>query len=305
MDIGPMDIGMVGLGRMGANMTQRLLDGGHRVVVSDLNADAVSASAKAGAEAASSLQDLVAKLSPRRAIWIMVPSGAPVQATIDALAPLLSKGDVVIDGGNSNYHDSMRRADELRAAGVEFVDCGTSGGIWGLREGFCLMAGGSEDAVDFIEPVLKTLAPADGYAHVGPSGAGHFTKMVHNGIEYGLMAAYGEGFELLAGSQFDIDLPRVAALWNHGSVVRSWLLELAQRAFERDPRLESIRGYVEDSGEGRWTVLEALDQDVPLPIITLSLMRRFASRQQESFSAKVQAALRNEFGGHAVRASEQ
>jgi 6-phosphogluconate dehydrogenase len=299
-----MDIGMVGLGRMGANMTQRLIGGGHRVVVSDLNDDAVAASAKSGAVAASSLADLVAKLTPRRAIWIMVPSGAPVQSTIDTLAPLLSKGDVIIDGGNSNYHDSIARGEALAARGIEFVDAGTSGGIWGLKEGFCLMAGGSADAFAFIEPALKTLAPADGYAHVGPSGAGHFTKMVHNGIEYGLMAAYGEGFELLAGSQFDIDLPRVAALWNHGSVVRSWLLELAQRAFERDPRLESIRGYVEDSGEGRWTVLEALDQNVPLPIITLSLMRRFASRQPESFSAKVQAALRNEFGGHAVRTNK-
>jgi 6-phosphogluconate dehydrogenase len=299
-----MDIGIVGLGRMGANMTQRLIGGGHRVVVSDLNDDAVAASAKSGAVAASSLADLIAKLTPRRAIWIMVPSGAPVQSTIDTLAPLLSKGDVIIDGGNSNYHDSIARGEALAARGIEFVDAGTSGGIWGLKEGFCLMAGGSADAFAFIEPALKTLAPADGYAHVGPSGAGHFTKMVHNGIEYGLMAAYGEGFELLAGSQFDIDLPRVAALWNHGSVVRSWLLELAQRAFERDPRLESIRGYVEDSGEGRWTVLEALDQNVPLPIITLSLMRRFASRQPESFSAKVQAALRNEFGGHAVRTNK-
>ena len=298
-----MDIGMVGLGRMGAGMTQRLLEGGHRVVVSDLSADAVSASAGAGAVGASSLGDLVSKLPARRAIWIMVPSGAPVQSTIDALAPLLDKGDVVIDGGNSNYHDSMRRADELRARGIEFIDAGTSGGIWGLKEGFCLMVGGSDDAFSCIEPALKTLAPPGGYAHVGPSGAGHFTKMVHNGIEYGMMAAYGEGFELLAGSRFDIDLRKVAALWNQGSVVRSWLLELAQRAFERDPRLESIRGYVEDSGEGRWTVLEALDQDVPLPIITLSLMRRFASRQPESFSAKVQAALRNEFGGHAVQAA--
>jgi 6-phosphogluconate dehydrogenase len=296
-----MDIGMVGLGRMGANMTQRLLDGGHRVVVSDLNAGAVAASAAAGAVASASLADLVSKLTPRRAVWVMVPSGAPVQATIDALAPLMAKGDVIIDGGNSNYHDSMRRGEELRTRGIEFVDAGTSGGIWGLKEGFCLMAGGSDDAFTHIEPALRTLAPVDGYAHVGPSGAGHFTKMVHNGIEYGMMAAYGEGFELLAGSRFDIDLPRVAALWGRGSVVRSWLLELMQRALERDPRLDLIRGYVEDSGEGRWTVLEALDQDVPLPIITLSLMRRFASRQPESFSAKVQAALRNEFGGHAVQ----
>jgi 6-phosphogluconate dehydrogenase len=299
-----VDIGMVGLGRMGANMTQRLLNGGHRVVVSDLSADAVAASAAAGAVAADSLAGLVSKLSPKRAVWLMVPSGPPVQSTIDALAPLLSAGDVIIDGGNSNYHDSMRRAEELRARSIEFLDAGTSGGIWGLKEGFCLMVGGSADAFAHVEPALKTLAPEGGYLHAGPSGAGHFTKMVHNGIEYGLMAAYGEGFELLAGSPFDLDLRAVASLWGRGSVVRSWLLELVERALERDPRLESIRGYVEDSGEGRWTVQEAIDQDVPLPIITLSLMRRFASRQDASFSAKVQAALRNEFGGHAVRGED-
>jgi 6-phosphogluconate dehydrogenase len=234
----------------------------------------------------------------------MVPAGAPVQATIDALALLLTERDVIIDGGNSNYHDSMRRAENLRDRGIEFLDAGTSGGIWGLAEGFCLMVGGSDDAFAHVEPALRTLAPSDGYAHVGPSGAGHFTKMIHNGIEYGMMAAYGEGFELLAGSKFDIDLAQVSALWTHGSVVRSWLLDLAHRAFARDPRLESVRGYVEDSGEGRWTVLEAMDQDVPLPIITLSLMRRFASRQPQSFSAKVQAALRNEFGGHAIKSTE-
>ena len=297
-----MDIGMVGLGRMGANMTQRLLAGGHRVVVSDLSADAVAASEKMGAVASRSLADMVSKLSPKRAIWMMVPSGAPVQSTIDTLAPLLDKGDIIIDGGNSNYHDSMRRGDELAAKGVEYVDAGTSGGIWGLKEGFCLMVGATGEAFAHVEPALKTLAPADGYAHVGPRGAGHFTKMVHNGIEYGMMAAYGEGFELLAGSKFDLDMHQIASVWNQGSVVRSWLLDLAERAFERDPKLESIQGYVEDSGEGRWTVLEALDQDVPLPIITLSLMRRFSSRQTSSFSAKLQAALRNEFGGHAVKA---
>jgi 6-phosphogluconate dehydrogenase len=295
---------MVGLGRMGANMTQRLLDGGHRVVVTDLNAQAVAASESAGATGSPALADVVARLTGRRAIWMMVPSGAPVQSTIDTLAPLLAKGDIIIDGGNSNYHDSMRRGQELAARGIEYVDAGTSGGIWGLKEGFCLMVGGTSDAVGYIEPALKTLAPPDGYAHVGPSGAGHFVKMVHNGIEYGMMAAYGEGFELLAGGQFDLDLHQVSALWQQGSVVRSWLLSLAERAFESDPRLESIKGFVEDSGEGRWTVLEALDQDVPLPIITLSLMRRFASRQPSSFSAKVQAALRNEFGGHAVQSAD-
>jgi 6-phosphogluconate dehydrogenase len=299
-----MDIGMIGLGRMGANMTQRLLDGGHRVVVTDLSPAAVAASVAIGATGAASLQELVAHLAPRRAVWMMVPAGAPVQATIDALVPLLAEGDIIIDGGNSNYHDSVRRAEELRARGIEYVDCGTSGGIWGLKEGYCLMAGGSAESFAYIEPALRTLAPVDGYAHVGPNGAGHFVKMVHNGIEYGMMAAYGEGFELLAGSRFNVDLQQVSALWGRGSVVRSWMLELAERAFERDPRLESIRGYVDDSGEGRWTVQEGLDQDVPLPIITLSLMRRFASRQESSFSAKVQAALRNEFGGHAVKRAE-
>lgn len=295
-----MEIAMVGLGRMGANMTQRLLDGGHRVVVSDLNADAVAASTAAGAVASASLGDMAAQLTPRRAIWLMVPAGAPVQSTIDALAPLLERGDVIVDGGNSNYHDSMRRAGELATRGIEFVDAGTSGGIWGLKEGYCLMVGGADDAVGHITPVLETLAPPGGFAHVGPSGAGHFVKMVHNGIEYGMMAAYGEGFELLAGSQFDLDLRQISALWGHGSVVRSWLLQLLERAFERDPRLEAIRGQVADSGEGRWTVQEAIDQAVPLPIITLALMQRFASRQEESFGAKVQAALRSEFGGHAV-----
>jgi len=300
-----MDIGMVGLGRMGASMAQRLIEGGHRVVVSDLNPDAVAASVTAGAEGAASLADLAAQLAPRRAVWMMVPAGDAVQSTIDALAPHLAPGDIIIDGGNSNYHDSMRRADELRTRDIEFVDAGTSGGIWGLKEGFCLMAGGSQDAYRYIEPALKTLAQPGGYAHVGPSGAGHFVKMVHNGIEYGMMAAYGEGFELLARSKdFDLDLRAVAELWDHGSVVRSWLLELCERAFARDPRLEAVLGYVEDSGEGRWTVEEALDQNVPLPIITLSLMRRFASRQESSFSAKLQAALRNEFGGHAVQAAD-
>jgi 6-phosphogluconate dehydrogenase len=301
-----MEIGMVGLGRMGAGMTRRLLAGGHRVVVTDLSADAVKAAVAAGAVGAASLRQMVTKLEARpRAVWLMVPAGAPTEQAIGELGGLLEGGDIIIDGGNSNYHDSMRRGEELAARGIDFVDCGVSGGIWGLTEGFCLMAGGSKEAFAHIEPALRTLAPPDGYAHVGPSGAGHFVKMVHNGIEYGLMAAYGEGFELLAGSRFGIDLHQVSALWEHGSVVRSWLLELATRAFERDPRLASIRGYVEDSGEGRWTVQEALDQDVPLPVITLSLMRRFASRQAESFSAKVQAALRNEFGGHAVRTTGQ
>lgn len=290
---------------MGANMTKRLLEGGHRVAVTDLNPEAVEAAVRSGATGAASVAEVASLLTgERRAIWMMVPSGAPVDATVDAVVPALSKGDILIDGGNSNYHDTMRRADALKFQGIEYLDAGTSGGIWGLKEGFCLMVGGSAAAFAAVEPAFRTLAPENGYAHVGPSGAGHFVKMIHNGIEYGMMAAYGEGFELLAGSTFDIDLHQVSALWNRGSVVRSWLLELTERAFERDPRLASIRGYVEDSGEGRWTVQEAIDQDVPAPIITLSLMRRFASRQQESFSAKVQAALRNEFGGHAVRDSD-
>jgi 6-phosphogluconate dehydrogenase len=296
-----MDIAMVGLGRMGASMARRLLEGGHRVVVHDLSEAAVAASAADGAVGAGSLAELARTLEPPRVIWLMVPAGAPVQSTIDGLAPHLAAGDVVVDGGNSNYHDSMRRATELGRGGIDFLDVGTSGGIWGLREGFCLMVGGSPEAFAAVEPALETLAQPGGYAHVGPSGAGHFVKMVHNGIEYGLMAAYGEGFELLAGSGFELDLRAVSALWNRGSVVRSWLLELCERAFERDPQLATVRGFVEDSGEGRWTVQEAIDQDVPLPVITLSLMRRFASRQGDSFSAKLQAALRREFGGHAVQ----
>jgi len=301
-----MDIGMVGLGRMGANMTRRLLRDGHRVVAADLSPDALAAVVAEGAVGAASLSALVDALPRRRAVWVMVPAGPPVEATISELGSLLSSGDVIVDGGNSNYHDSMRRAEALRARGVDLVDCGTSGGIWGLAEGFCLMVGGPPSAFSHIEPALRSLAPPDGYAHVGPSGAGHFVKMIHNGIEYGLMAAYGEGFELLAGSKaFELDLPGIARLWMRGSVVRSWLLELAARALERDPRLDSIAPYVQDSGEGRWTVLEALDQDVPLPIITLALMQRFASRQGVSFSAKLQAALRNEFGGHPVRAATE
>jgi 6-phosphogluconate dehydrogenase len=300
-----MDIGMVGLGRMGANMTRRLLQGGHRVVVSDLSQEAVEEAAKDGAVGVLSLAEMVtALLAPPRVIWIMVPAGPPVDATLDELGPFLNAGDVVIDGGNSNYRDSMRRGDALAGRGIEYLDVGTSGGIWGLSEGYCLMVGGSQKGFSIVEPALRTLAPENGYAHVGPSGAGHYVKMIHNGIEYGLMAAYGEGFELLNGSQFELDLHQVAALWNRGSVVRSWLLELVENALAKDPDLSTIKGYVQDSGEGRWTVQEAIDLDIPAPIITLSLMRRFESRQDESFSAKVQAALRQEFGGHAVRESD-
>jgi 6-phosphogluconate dehydrogenase len=235
---------------------------------------------------------------------MMVPAGAPVEATIAEMAPLLAAGDVLIDGGNSNYKDSIRRAEALKPTGIRFVDAGTSGGIWGLTEGYCLMVGGEREAFELIEPALRTLAPERGYLHTGASGSGHFTKMIHNGIEYGMLQAFGEGFEILRGSRFDLDLAAVAELWRHGSVVRSWLLDLLAGALEENPTLEGIRGYVEDSGEGRWTVFEAIDQDVPAPVLTLSLLARFASRQEESFSAKVIAALRQEFGGHAIRTAE-
>lgn len=299
-----MDIAMIGLGRMGANMVRRLLRGGHRVVAYDRNADAVAAAVAEGAIGVDSLAGAVAALTPPRAVWLMVPSGAPTEATIGDVRGLLTAGDVLIDGGNSNYHDSVRRAEMLKADGIRFVDAGTSGGIWGLQVGFCLMVGGERAAFDVIEPALKTLAPENGYLYTGASGSGHFTKMIHNGIEYGMLQAFGEGFELLHASPFGLDLPKVAELWTHGSVVRSWLLDLLVDALGKDPKLDSIRGYVDDSGEGRWTVQEAIDRNVPAPVLTLSLMARFASRQDESFSAKVIAALRNEFGGHAVKKSE-
>ncbi len=296
-----MELGMIGLGRMGANMVQRLLGGGHRVVAYDRNPEATRAVETVGAQPASSLEDLAKTLSEPRAVWIMVPAGDPVDQTIEGLLPNLSRGDIIVDGGNSYYKDSVRRARELSGKGIRFLDAGTSGGIWGLKVGYCLMVGGEEDAFRAVEPAFKTLAPEDGYAHVGPSGAGHFVKMIHNGIEYGMMQAYAEGFEVLQASSFDFDLHKLAGLWNHGSVVRSWLLELAENAFEKDPQLSGIQGYVDDSGEGRWTVFEAIDEDVPAPAIALSLMARFRSRQEESFGAKVLAALRNEFGGHAIR----
>jgi 6-phosphogluconate dehydrogenase len=240
-----------------------------------------------------------------RAIWLMVPSGDPVDLTIEQLIPSLSKEDIIVDGGNSHYKDSIRRAEKLKQLGIHFVDAGTSGGIWGLQEGYCLMIGGEKATIEQLEPIFKTLAPENGFAHVGPSGAGHFVKMVHNGIEYGMLQAYGEGFEMLKTSQFELDLGKISRLWNRGSVVRSWLLELAESAFAKDPQLSSIRGYVEDSGEGRWTVLEAVEREIPAPILTLSLFARFASRQDDSFSAKVIAALRNEFGGHPVRTNTE
>ena len=287
-----MQVGMVGLGRMGANMAERLRRGGHEVIGYDRNPEVSEVS---------SLSELVERLAPPRTAWVMVPSGDPTEQTIEELAGLLQKGDLIVDGGNSNFRDSIRRAGELEERGLLFMDAGTSGGIWGLEVGYCLMVGGSDDAFRRVEPALKTLAPEDGYAHVGPAGAGHFTKMVHNGIEYAMLQSYAEGFEILEASQFDLDLHQLAALWNHGSVVRSWLLELAERAFAKDPKLSEIRGYVEDSGEGRWTVFEAINENVPAPAIAASLFARFASRQEDAFAMKVIAALRNEFGGHAVK----
>jgi 6-phosphogluconate dehydrogenase len=287
-----MQLGMVGLGRMGANMAERLRRGGHEVIGYDRNPDLSDVG---------SLSELVGRLSAPRSLWVMVPSGDPTEQTIQELAGLLRAGDLIVDGGNSNFRDSMRRGAELEKRQLLFADAGTSGGIWGLEVGYCLMVGASEEGFRRIEPALKTLAPKDGYAHVGPVGAGHFTKMVHNGIEYAMLQAYAEGFEILQASQFDLDLRRIASLWNHGSVVRSWLLELAERAFARDPDLSQIRGYVEDSGEGRWTVFEAINEDVPAPTIAASLFARFVSRQDDSFAMKVIAALRNEFGGHAVK----
>ena len=296
-----MELGMIGLGRMGANMTERLVLGGHRIISYDRSPEAIQRVVDKGAVGSRSLADFVQQLSQPRAAWLMVPSGDPVDQTIEQLLPQLAKGDVIIDGGNSYYKDSIRRAEKLKQQGIYFVDAGTSGGIWGLKVGYCMMLGGEKEIVERLDPIFKTLAPKDGYLHVGPSGAGHFVKMIHNGIEYGMLQANGEGFELLKASGFDLDLGKIAHLWNQGSVVRSWLLELAESAFNKDPELASIKGYVEDSGEGRWTVLEAVERDVPASVLTLSLFARFASRQEDSFSAKVIAALRNEFGGHAVK----
>ena len=298
-----MQLAMIGLGKMGGNMVERLLRGGHTVVVFDRAAEAVQKYAKLGATAAGSLADVVRKLDAPRIIWIMVPAGSPVDDTISELRPSLTEGDIVIDGGNSNFHETIRRAKELAEAGIQFIDSGTSGGIWGLENGYCLMVGGEKRAVLRCEPVFKTLAQPKGFAHVGPSGAGHYVKMIHNGIEYGLMQAYAEGYEILHASKNfpELDLAAIGELWQHGSVVRSWLNELAVAAFRKDPGLDRLKGWVADSGEGRWTVQEAIDVDVPAPVITLSLLMRFRSRQEDSFSAKVLAALRNEFGGHAVQ----
>jgi 6-phosphogluconate dehydrogenase len=285
-------LGIVGLGRMGGNMTQRLRQGGHEVE---------TYARTAPERTADSLVELAMKVDQPRVIWLMIPAGDPTEMAFQTLLGLLEDGDVLVDGGNSNFRDSIRRAEEAKRKGVSFLDAGVSGGIWGLTAGYCVMAGGDKVAFETVEPALATLAPEGGYAHVGPPGAGHFVKMVHNGIEYGLMQAYAEGFELLrAIDLYDLDLDQISGLWQHGSVVRSWLLELLQRAFEADPDLEQIRGVVQDSGEGRWTIHEAIDAAVPIPAISAALFARFASRQDESFAAKVNAALRNQFGGHAV-----
>src|SRR2546423_9943556 len=296
-----MQLGLIGLGRMGSGMTRRLMQGGHQLVVYDRSPQAVAAVASGGAVGAATLKDLGQTLRPPRIFWLMIPAGPPVDDTIQRLPAVLSPGAVMVDGGNSNYKASIRRAEALRSQQVEFLDTGVSGGIWGLKVGFNLMVGGNESVMNWYEPIFKTLAPADGYAYAGPSGAGHYAKMVHNGIEYSMLQSYAEGFEILKAAPFNFDLVQLARLWNHGSVIRSWLLELAQAAFERDPELAHIKGYVEDSGEGRWTLEEALAHAVPAPALAMSLFMRYRSRQEDSFSAKVLAALRNEFGGHPVR----
>ena len=300
-----MKIGFVGLGKMGMNMVQRLLNDGHNIVAYARTESTVQKAVDIGAAGAESLQDLVEKLPSQKIVWIMVPSGKPTEDTVAALSKLLNEGDIIIDGGNSLYKDSIRRSEELKSKNISFMDVGTSGGIWGLQIGYCMMIGGEKEVFRNVEPLFKTLAPENGYSHVGPNGAGHFVKMVHNGIEYAMLQAYAEGFEILnAKKEFDLDLHGISNLWNQGSVIRSWLLELAESAFGKDAKLDSIKGYVEDSGEGRWTVAEAIELNVPAPTITISLLERFRSRQDESFSAKVIAALRNEFGGHAVKSKK-
>ncbi len=291
-----MQLGMIGLGRMGGNMTKRLEEHGHDVKTYDPGV----------ASTAASIEELRDQLAAPRSFWMMVPAGKITEDTFTELLRVAEPGDVIVDGGNSNFRDSQRRYAAAKEKGIHFVDAGVSGGVWGLQVGYCLMVGGDDDAVAQVEPVFRDLAPEDGYAHVGASGAGHFVKMVHNGIEYGLMQAYAEGFEVMSASEFDLDLHGIAGIWRYGSVVRSWLLELLHAAFELEgSHLEKIRGYVEDSGEGRWTIAEAIAEDVPVPVITAALFARFASRQDESFAAKVNAALRNQFGGHAVKAAEQ
>lgn len=296
-----MELGFIGLGKMGMNMVTRLRRDQHRVAVYDRSNELIKQAESQGCVGSSSLPDLVGKLSAPRVVWVMVPSGAPTEETIQTVADLLQAGDIIVDGGNTRFHDDVRRAAELRKKGIHYVDAGTSGGIWGLKVGYCLMVGGEDAAVKRLEPVLKTLAPENGWAHVGAVGAGHYVKMVHNGIEYSMMQGYAEGFELMSKSEYKFDLARVADLWMHGSVVRSWLLELAAGALKDDQKLEKLKGYVQDSGEGRWMIADAIQKDVPVPTLTTALFTRFRSRQEESFAEKMLAALRNAFGGHTVR----
>ncbi|MFL6031736.1 MAG: phosphogluconate dehydrogenase (NAD(+)-dependent, decarboxylating) [Rubrobacteraceae bacterium] len=297
-----MDIGIWGLGRMGFNMARRLVDSGeHRVVAGNRSPGKVDDAVEQGAESAYSVEEMVEKLNPPRVLWSMLPAGDVTDQMIDRFVELADEGDIIIDGANSYYKDSIRRAEKVRSEGLKWLDAGVSGGIWGYEAGYCTMVGGDADAFEYVEPVLKTLAPPDGYAYLGDAGAGHFAKMVHNGVEYGMMQAYAEGFEILKKSRYDYDLRAICSLWNRGSVVRSWLLELAERAFEKDADLHHIQGYVEDSGEGRWTVMEAIDEDVAANVIAASLFARIASRQEDAFSLKVLAALRGQFGGHAIK----
>lgn len=299
-----MDIGMVGLGKMGANMVKRLLGGGHRVVVSDINEDAVKTAVSDGAVGADSIADLASKLPTPRVVWVMVPSGKITEGVINSVANVLEAGDIIIDGGNSNYKDTIRRSEELAAKDILMVDVGTSGGVWGLAEGYSMMVGGSDKAVETITPALKTLAPSEdkGWGHVGKNAAGHYVKMVHNGIEYGLMQAYAEGFDIMRAKKgFEFDLHQIAEIWRHGSVVRSWLLDLTANALSDDPEFSDIDGFVPDSGEGRWTIFDSIDLDVPAPVLTLALQMRFISRDDNQYWAKMLSAMRNQFGGHAIK----
>ena len=296
-----MQLGFVGLGKMGLNMVTRLVAGGHEIVAYDRDPAATARATSAGARGAATLDALVAALSTPRAVWVMVPAGEPTESTVSMLADILSPNDVVIDGGNTNFHDDVKRAEALGARDLHYIDAGTSGGVWGLKEGYCLMVGGEEDVCIHLEPIFLTLAPENGYLRVGGHGAGHYVKMIHNGIEYGLMQAYAEGFELMHASEYRLDVAAVASLWMRGSVVRSWLLELAARALAENPQLTGIEGYVEDSGEGRWTLHEGIDRAVALPVLTAALFARFRSRETDPFGERLLAALRNQFGGHSVK----